>query len=133
MVRKIIKVSENDFKIIEQFIRKQKNSIFNLPITQKLFDNLTLITPSAWEILVPIDNMQNIEDFKNTFDLIPVTSDLFNLCLELKLSIEIHSDGSRLQGAEDGWTKPLDRRTAPGLRQAKRCPRHTPAEWMDRP
>lgn len=97
MVRKSFEVPRHIFEKLELILRVQKRLIFNLPITQKLFDNLTLLAPAAWEILIPENTLQNIEEFSNTFDLIPVPQDLFPVCLKSKISIKLNSDGSQIE------------------------------------
>ena len=94
---KSIQYPQNIINNLKKLSRHQQNLIINIPITQKLFDNLTSLEPALWEILIPTNESKNSLKFKNSFEIIPVPPKLFDLCESLKVNVSIQSNDSQIQ------------------------------------
>ena len=87
-------------EIIENFrhlLQQQKDLIVNIPITQKLYDNLTLLAPSLWEILIPESSIKNISEFKDYYHFIPIPPQLYYLCDKSKVKVSVKTIYSNIQ------------------------------------
>jgi len=88
--------SQNIIDNLEKLSQQQK-FITNLPITQKLYDNLTFLEPASWEILIPANESDNISKLKESYESISVPPKLFNLCERFKVKVSIQSTDSEIK------------------------------------
>lgn len=95
MIPKIIQISHNILDDLFLLIKRQTPLIVNLPITQTLYDKLTILAPAVWEILVPMNSILNFEEFKNKYHLISVPENLFNICLKEKVEVIVQCNGKK--------------------------------------
>ncbi|HUY00405.1 MAG TPA: hypothetical protein VMV49_12665 [Candidatus Deferrimicrobium sp.] len=97
MFLKYLQVSPENIRNLELIIQREENLFVNIPVTQQLFDNLTLLTPAVWEILIPVGSLNKLTEFKKNYDLISISPTLIDLCNKLKVEICLQSNGSQIQ------------------------------------
>ncbi len=75
---------------------KQKEFIVNIPITQELFDNLTLLAPTLWEVLILEGDIENFSELEENFSIIPIPPKLFEMYKKLRIEIMIQSNTDQI-------------------------------------
>lgn len=96
MVLKKIGYSAKIFDGLKVLSQKIGNLIMNIPITQNLYDNLTLLEPAVWEIIIPNFANNNIFEFRRHYEFITVSSEMFELCKRFEVKVSIQSNGSHI-------------------------------------
>ncbi|MHA1265927.1 MAG: hypothetical protein ACTSRS_11915 [Candidatus Helarchaeota archaeon] len=92
MSKRIIPISRKTANVLQALKRIENDLIINLPVTQRLFDQLTLLDPTVWEILIPSKNVQKFLKFQNMFHLITLSNMQTKLCTESKIEVFLSSN-----------------------------------------
>jgi len=92
-----IQISNKDFDSFAGLLERENNLIVNMPITQNLFDKITTLAPSVWEVLIPAEVYRNVVEFKNHYDFISLNPDPFKICDQLKIKTLIQSNKTQRQ------------------------------------
>ncbi|MHA1652022.1 MAG: hypothetical protein ACTSYB_17710 [Candidatus Helarchaeota archaeon] len=92
----IIHCSPEWVKKAKWLLAKQKEFIVNIPITQELFDNLTLLAPTLWEVLILEGDIENFSELEENFSIIPIPPKLFEMYKKLRIEIMIQSNTDQI-------------------------------------
>jgi len=92
----VIHCSSKWVKKAKWLLEKQKDFIVNIPITQELFDNLTLLAPTLWEVLILEGDIENFSELEENFSIIPIPPKLFEMYKKLRIEIMIQSNTDQI-------------------------------------